>query len=132
MKYSQATDNALHVMLYLIMADPEKPVGAQMLSEKLNVSRTYLSKMMAQLVKAELIQSVSGLNGGYRLRKPGKDISFLEVIQAIEGTGSLYECKLNHGSGCLIQQAVIEAEQQMEDYLKHKKIADLLKSAKTD
>lgn len=132
MKYSHATDYALHAMLYLIMADPEKPVGAQMLAKKLNVSRTYLSKMMAQLVKAELIQSVSGLNGGYRLRKPGEDISFLDVIHAIEGNGPLYECKLNHGTGCLIQKTVIEAEQQMEDYLKHKKIAELLKAAMTD
>lgn len=132
MKYSQATDYALHAMLYLVMSDSDKPVGVQMLAEKLSVSRTYLSKMMAQLVKAGLIQSVSGVNGGYRLRQRGEDISFLDVIQAIEGTASLYECSLDHGSKCLIQQVVIEAERQMEDYLKHKKIADLIKLAKTE
>ncbi|ADM72653.1 HTH-type transcriptional repressor NsrR [Paenibacillus polymyxa E681] len=132
MKYSQATDYALHAMLYLVMSDSDKPIGVQMLAAKLNVSRTYLSKMMAQLVKAGLIQSVSGVNGGYRLRQRGEDISFLDVIQAIEGTASLFECSLDHGTKCLIQQVVFDAERQMEDYLRHKKIADLIKLAKTE
>ncbi|GGE44871.1 Rrf2 family transcriptional regulator [Pullulanibacillus camelliae] len=126
MKYSQATDYALHVMLHLVMSDPDKSVSVQTLAERLNVSRTYLSKMMAQLVKAGLIQSVSGVNGGYRLRKRSEDISFLDVIQAIEGTASFYECTLDHGSECLIQQVVLDAERQMEEYLQHKKIADLI------
>ncbi|MDF2715893.1 MAG: Rrf2 family transcriptional regulator [Paenibacillus sp.] len=61
MKYSQATDYALHAMLYLVTSAPEKPVGVQLLAEKLGVSQTYLSKLMTKLVKAGLIQSaVSG------------------------------------------------------------------------
>lgn len=125
MKYSQATDYALHAMLYLLSAATDKPVSVQLLAEKLGVSQTYLSKMMTKLVKAGLIQSVSGANGGYRLRRNKEDISFLDIIQAIEGTASLFECGLNHGSECLIQQVVIEAERQMEDYLKNKKLSEL-------
>lgn len=132
MKYSQATDYALHAMLYLISASPDKPMGVQLLAEKLGVSQTYLSKMMTKLVKAGLIQSTPGANGGYRLRRKQDDISFLDVIHAIEGTASLFECSLNHSSECLIQQVVIDAERQMEQYLKNKKLADLVKSIKTE
>ncbi|KQX68177.1 MULTISPECIES: RrF2 family transcriptional regulator [unclassified Paenibacillus] len=130
MKYSQATDYALHAMLYLVTAAPDKPVGVQLLAEKLGVSQTYLSKMMTKLVKAGLIQSTPGANGGYRLRRKQEDISFLDIIHAIEGTASLFECSLNHGSECLIQQVVIDAERQMEQYLENKKIADLSKLIK--
>ncbi|MDF2961024.1 MAG: Rrf2 family transcriptional regulator [Paenibacillus sp.] len=132
MKYSQATDYALHAMLYLVTAVPDKPVGVQLLAEKLGVSQTYLSKMMTKLVKAGLIQSAPGANGGYRLRRNQEDISFLDIIHAIEGTASLFECSLNHGSECLIQQVVIDAERQMEQYLENKKIADLAKLFKTE
>ncbi|MNI03806.1 HTH-type transcriptional regulator IscR [compost metagenome] len=132
MKYSQATDYALHAMLYLVTAAPDKPVGIQLLAEKLGVSQTYLSKMMTKLVKAGLIQSSPGANGGYRLRRKQEDISFLDIIHAIEGTASLFECSLNHGSECLIQQVVIDAERQMEQYLENKKIADLAKLIKTE
>lgn len=132
MKYSQATDYALHAMLYLVTAAPDKPVGVQILAERLGVSPTYLSKMMTKLVKAGLIQSSPGANGGYRLRRKQEDISFLDIIHAIEGTASLFECSLDHGSECLIQQVVIDAERQMEQYLENKKIADLVGLIKTE
>ncbi|AIQ23831.1 transcriptional regulator [Paenibacillus sp. VTT E-133280] len=132
MKYSQATDYALHAMLYLVTAASDKPVGVQLLAEKLGVSQTYLSKMMTKLVKAGLIQSAPGANGGYRLRRKSEEISFLDIIHAIEGTASLFECSLDHGSECLIQQVVIDAERQMEQYLENKKIADLAKTMKTE
>jgi Rrf2 family protein len=105
----QATDYALHAILYLVTGAPDKPVGEQFLAEKLGVSETYLSKMMTKLVKAGVIQSAPGANGGYRLRRKQEDISFLDIIHAIEGTASLLEFSLNHGSECLIQQFVIDA-----------------------
>ncbi|MGG1662638.1 RrF2 family transcriptional regulator [Brevibacillus sp. NRS-1366] len=130
MKFSQATDNALHVMLYLVMEAPDKPVSVQILAEKLGVSQTYLSKMLTKLVKAGLIHSVSGANGGYRLKRSYEEISFLDVIHAIEGTTSLFECSFKHGSECLIQQVVIDAERQMEQSLKRKTISELAKQMK--
>ncbi|CAM3537943.1 RrF2 family transcriptional regulator [Marinicrinis lubricantis] len=132
MKYSQATDYALHAMLYLISAVPDKPVGVQLLAEKLGVSPTYLSKMMTKLVKAGLIQSVPGSGGGYRLRRKQEEISFLDVIQAIEGNASLFECSLEHESECLIQKVVLDAEHHMEQYLQNKKLADLVPQLKTE
>ncbi|MBD3920480.1 Rrf2 family transcriptional regulator [Paenibacillus sp. PR3] len=125
MKYSQATDYALHAMLYLVASAPDKPVGVQQLAEKLGVSPTYLSKLMTKLVKAGLIVSTPGANGGYRLRKAQDEISFLHVIQAIEGTASLLECSLDHGDECLIQQVVLDAERQMEQLLASKKLVDV-------
>ncbi|CAI6087079.1 RrF2 family transcriptional regulator [Cohnella sp. JJ-181] len=125
MKFSQATDYALHVMTYLMSHAPDKPVGVQTLADRLGVSQTYLSKMLSKLVKAGLIGSVSGANGGYRLKANYDRISFLDVIHAIEGTASIFECGLNHGEGCAIQQVVMDAERQMEQYLSDKKIADV-------
>ncbi|MFD0713323.1 Rrf2 family transcriptional regulator [Paenibacillus sp. GCM10027626] len=125
MKYSQATDYALHAMLYLVEEAPDKPVSVQLLAEKMGVSQTYLSKMLTKLVKAGLIHSVSGANGGYRLKRNQDEISFLDVIHAIEGTASIFECSFNHGSECLIQQIIVEGEQQMERFLSSQKISEL-------
>ena len=125
MKYSKATNYALHTMLFLVAASPDKPVGVQQLAERQDVSPTYLSKILTKLVKAGLIQSASGANGGYQLKRKKDDISFLDIIHAIEGTASLFDCTLNHSSECLIQQVMVEAENRMEDYLRHTKIAEL-------
>lgn len=132
MKYSKATDYALHTMLFLVAAAPYKPIGVQTLAERQGVSPTYLSKILTKLVKAGLIESASGANGGYRLKRKQEEISFLDVIHAIEGTASLFDCTLNHSSECLIQREMVEAEQQMERYLQNRKISELAGKTKVD
>ncbi|MCR6098153.1 RrF2 family transcriptional regulator [Salipaludibacillus agaradhaerens] len=129
MKYSKATDYALHTMLFLAVATPNKFVGVQELADRQKVSPTYLSKILTKLAKSGMIESVSGANGGYRLKRNWEEISFLDVIHAIEGTASLFDCNLNHGPECLIQKVMVSAEENMEDYLKEQKIADLAKNS---
>ncbi|MFS0728074.1 RrF2 family transcriptional regulator [Paenibacillus sp. 1P07SE] len=128
MKYSKATNYALHTMLHLVASSPDKPIGVQKLAEAQGVSPTYLSKILTKLVKAGLIESASGANGGYRLLRRSADINFLDVIHAIEGTASLFDCTLDHPSTCLIQQVMIEAEERMEQHLREKKLSDLAES----
>ncbi|MEI7024841.1 Rrf2 family transcriptional regulator [Paenibacillus sp. y28] len=127
MKYSKATNYALHTMLFLAALSPDKLIGVQQLAERQSVSPTYLSKILTKLVKADMIESTSGANGGYRLKRNWEQISFLDIIHAIEGTASLFDCSLNHGPECLIQQVVVEAETKMEEHLRNQTIADLAK-----
>jgi Rrf2 family protein len=127
MKYSQATNYALHTMLYFVALPPGKTIGVQQLAELQELSPTYLSKILTRLVKAGMIESTPGVNGGYKLRKNKEDISFLDVIHAIEGTASLFHSDdgKDH-QGCLIQEVMTQAEQQMETYLKERKLVELV------
>ncbi|AIG26738.1 RrF2 family transcriptional regulator [Brevibacillus sp. 7WMA2] len=127
MRFTKATNYALHTMLALVSDSPVKPVGVQQLAEAQGVSPTYLSKILTRLVKAGMIESVSGANGGYRLSRKKDDITFLDIIHAIEGTSSLFECDFLHGDECLIQAVMMEAEQKMESHLKKMKLSDLAK-----
>ena len=63
MKFTKATNYALHTMLALFDASSVKPIGVQQLAEIQGVSPTYLSKILTRLVKAGMIESVSGANG---------------------------------------------------------------------
>ncbi len=91
------------------------------------ISPTYLSKVLSKLVKAGLIESTTGVNGGYKLLGPKEEISFLKVIQAIEGTGSLFSCGLKHtGPHCLIHQTMADSERVIERYLEQKKLIELV------
>lgn len=127
MKYSKATNYALHTMLFLAAATPNKLVGVQQLAKRQGVSPTYLSKILTKLTNAGIIESASGANGGYRLKRYWEEISFLDIIHAIEGTASLFDCDLNHGSECLIQKVMVSAEEEMEDYLRKQKMSELAK-----
>lgn len=126
MKYSKATNYALHTMLYLIAFAPDRPVGVQQLADKQGVSPTYLSKILTKLVKAGLIESASGANGGYRLKGKKEDVAFLDIIHAVEGKGSLFECCGSKDSKCVIHQVMLAAEDSMEQHLKYTKMIDLV------
>ncbi|MFZ4453543.1 Rrf2 family transcriptional regulator [Salibacterium aidingense] len=129
MKYSKATNYALHTMLYLAVTSPKQRVGVQPMAEKLEVSPTYLSKILTQLVKAGMIESSPGAGGGYKLPSNWEEISFLDIIHAIEGPVSMFDGCLNHNPGCLIQRVMDDAEGKMEEELKQQKISDLAEKA---
>ncbi|MDQ0225936.1 Rrf2 family transcriptional regulator [Metabacillus niabensis] len=127
MKFSKATNYALHTMLHLAIEPPEKHVGVHQLADHQQVSTTYLSKILTKLVKAGMVESVSGANGGYKLKPNWESISLLDIIQAIEGPTSLFDYCIDHNPDCLIQKAIISAEEKMLDELRSQKIVDLAK-----
>lgn len=122
MKYTKATNYALHTMVYMIEHGQSEKLSVHTLAEYFNVSVTYLSKILTQLVKAGLIESASGVKGGYVLHKKIEDISFMDVIRATEGTGALFHCGLQQESKCPIHKVMAEAENVMERYLQEKKL----------
>jgi Rrf2 family protein len=127
LKYSKATNYALHTMMYLVSAPQDEAVGVQALARMQKISPTYLSKVLSKLVKAGLIESATGVNGGYRLVKPKEEVSFLKVIEAVEGSGSLFSCGLEHnGPECLIRQTMEQSETVMEQYLGQKTLVELV------
>lgn len=126
MKYTKATDYALHIMAYFIKQDGKENFSLQPLASHMNISPTYLSKILTQLVKADLIQSSSGVNGGYSLRKVKTDISFYDVIQAIEGSGALFTCEMDEKRSCPIEDVMRSAERLMVNDLKNKFIFNII------
>ena len=126
MKYSQATNYALHTMAYFVALPLGKTIGVQQLAMHQALSPTYLSKILTKLVKAGLIESAPGIHGGYTLTKNKEDLSFLDVIHAIEGTASMFHCGagLQHDA-CLVQHVMLDAERQLEAYLKGRKLVEL-------
>ena len=60
MKYSKATNYALHTMVFLTLAPKGKAIGVEPLAKIQDLSPTYLSKILTKLVKARLIESTPG------------------------------------------------------------------------
>lgn len=126
MKYTKATDYALHIMAYFIKQEGKDNFSLQPLASHMNISPTYLSKILTQLVKADLIQSAAGVNGGYSLRKHKTEISFYDVIQAIEGSGALFTCEMDENRACPIEKVMRDAEEKMVKDLKEKRFYNIV------
>jgi Rrf2 family protein len=56
------------------------------ISKEFDIPDAYLVKIMFRLAQAGLLRSKRGPHGGYSLAKPAKEISLLEIIEAVEGS----------------------------------------------
>lgn len=126
MKYTKATNYALHIVAYMIKYDKKDNLSLLPLANHLNISPSYLSKILTQLVKANIIKSTPGVNGGYVLQKSKEEISLLDVIKATEGSGPMFTCEMEENHACKIQKAMEDAENMMETYLKNKKLFEII------
>ena len=126
MKFTKATDYALHTVALLSARSGEGNQSLSALAKQFAISPTYLSKILTLLTKANLIRSASGMAGGYALQRLPAENSFLDVIEAIEGRASLFECAVHDDEKCIIHQSMAEAERILKHYLAEKTIGDLM------
>lgn len=83
---------ALHCCAVLAGLGPGETVSTRTLSELHGVPKEYLSKALQALAGAGLVVGTLGPTGGYRLAKPTKEITFLQIVEAIEGKKSSFNC----------------------------------------
>ena len=84
LKISEAASLALHTMVYLAANDARLATTHE-IGEVLRVSEAHLAKVLQRLGKVGLVEATRGPKGGFRLAKPGSEISLLQVYEAIEG-----------------------------------------------
>lgn len=127
MKFTKATNIGLHVMTYMVQNNANKVnLTINELAEKFEVSPSYLSKILTLLAKENLVRSVSGVKGGYKLGSNFNDITFFDVIKATEGLTDNKECLSgNEENKCPINTTLEAAEIAMWGYLKLQKLSEL-------
>lgn len=76
------------------------PVTIRQISEKQNVSVSYLEQILNTLRKSGIIQSVKGPGGGYILSREPEKISIGEILRELEGPVAITSC-LDPAEGCI-------------------------------
>lgn len=96
LRISKLTDYAILVMVELTASRGEV-LSAQALAERCGLEVPTVSKVLKQLVHADLVRSFRGASGGYRADEAPEAISVARVISAIEGPIAMTECGLHEG-----------------------------------
>lgn len=63
------------------------------LADLQGISPSFVAKIFPRLEKAGIVRSAEGVRGGYQLASDPADISFLDVVDAVEGPKPLFECR---------------------------------------
>src|SRR3954447_1248884 len=85
MKLTRATSYALHAVAYMAGQKKDLPTASHVIAHKRGIPDRFLLKVLKPLVNAQILLSVKGPNGGYRLARPATEITVLEILEAVEG-----------------------------------------------
>jgi FeS assembly SUF system regulator len=82
------------VIMNCLAKEPELLLSATEIAKKVFLPQTTVSKILKILVAADLILSVRGSGGGYRLARVPSEITVADVITALDGKPALTECNI--------------------------------------
>ena len=89
----------LRASLFLASKKCPDYINIREISEELNISFHFLTKVLQQLNRSEILKSHKGPNGGVKLARPANEITFIEIVYAIDPEHEFNDCVLGL-SGC--------------------------------
>lgn len=128
MRLSEAVSLAFHASAVLA-SDSDSLFTTPQIAAALSASEAHLSKVMQRLVKAGLVTSTRGPNGGFRLARPAANIMLVEIYEAIEGAPKPIACLMSvplcDGEKCILGKMIGEINRIVIDNLTGKTLAQL-------
>jgi Rrf2 family protein len=85
MKLSRASTYALQAVVGMSGQQDGQVVGSHLTAQAHGLSGKFLLRLLLSLVRAEILYSRKGPNGGYRLAKCATKITLLDIIEAVDG-----------------------------------------------
>ncbi|MGY0694194.1 RrF2 family transcriptional regulator [Virgibacillus sp. FSP13] len=105
MNLKKYTDYALRVLIFTSMKHDKELASIKEISETFSISQHHLGKIVHELNKLNLLNTVRGRNGGIRLAKNPEEINVGEVVRKLEDNFHLMECFDNATNQCVITPA---------------------------
>ena len=121
---------AVTAMLDLASNDSTRPVTLDMISQRQNISLSYLEQLFAKLRKASLVKSIRGPGGGYLLNVDPVDVTLTEIIEAVDENIDLRRCHGSknclRGKQCLSHHLWCEVSDQIRGFLSSRNLQQVM------
>lgn len=132
MLLTRASEYALLSLDKIRKAD--KPVGAELLANELNIPKSFLAKIMQNLAREGILESRKGAHGGFLLAKNMEEITLYSVIMAAEGKAPavldcmqyIDSCPSGAIGTCSISPFLHRFQKKIDDFLLELTLKDIL------
>lgn len=129
--FSNSSKYALKAVLYLaVHTDENTKMMVKDISERINVPKAYLAKLLQELSKRKIISSTRGPKGGFYINPSNKNQTLMQIIEVIDGKKKMESCVLglencNEQKPCPIHRLISPSRSKMIALLESKTINDL-------
>ena len=132
LQVSRKIDYGLRAMIFLASTADGLVVPFREVARAMQIPEDFLAKILKTLVNGRLVISARGARGGYRLARQATAISFLEIIEAIDGPVQLNVCLAEAGketcgmvSSCTMHSIWREGQDRMLEVYRKAKLSEL-------
>lgn len=101
MRLTTFSDYSLRVLMYLALQD-DRLATIQEIATAYDISESHLMKVVHQLARSGVVETVRGKGGGLRLALEPAQIRLGQVVRQAEGEGPIVECLSGEPSRCRI------------------------------
>jgi Rrf2 family iron-sulfur cluster assembly transcriptional regulator len=133
MKLTSKGRYAVTAMLDVALHSRNGPVSLADISERQEISLSYLEQLFARLRKEQLVSSVRGPGGGYKLGRAASDIAIGEVIRAVDESVDATRCQgqadCQGGERCLTHTLWQDLSDRISQFLNGISIGELMKTS---
>ncbi len=133
MKITSRAHYGVQVMADLAKFGGHAPLSLSEITRRERLPKKYLEQLMMALRAAKLVKSSRGVSGGYRLAKNPQKITFLEIIEALEGglepvacVSSAGKCKCPQEDNCLSQPIWVKLYKNLEKALESVTLGEII------
>ncbi|MGH6755061.1 MAG: RrF2 family transcriptional regulator [Bradyrhizobium sp.] len=131
---------ALHCCAILSGLPEGRYLSTKALAEFHGLPKEYLSKALQSLSQAGLVHTTLGPSGGYRLAKPPADLTFLDIVEAVEGPARTFVCNNIRANNpcrpqgycesgpCPVARIMWEADEAWRQKLRSVRLSDLVET----
>jgi len=130
LKLTKKADYGLMAMKHLAERADAGACSAKEVADAYGIPQEALAKILQRLVKAGLLHSQHGVNGGYTLAREPNKISAFEVIRAIDGPLFITSCitvrgECGQSNRCTIREPLRRVNESIEQVLRRITISEM-------
>lgn len=131
MIYSKPCMHGLRAVLYIASRNSESPVRGEDVATEEGLPQPFLAKILKVLSSRDILHSVRGPGGGFRLARPASEITLLDIVEAIDGLSQFEECALGwktcqDDKPCPLHDSWKGMRTGLRDYLARSTVAELV------
>ena len=101
MKLSTRGRYAVMALADIAFHSTGEPVTLGDIAQRQDISLAYLEQLFAKLRKGELVESVRGPGGGYKLARAAEDIRVADIVMAVDEPLKVTRCEEFSPKGCI-------------------------------
>jgi Rrf2 family protein len=130
MVLSNSSQYAIRILTYIANQKETSLINATQLAEILNIPYKFLTKIMTELVKIDLVESIRGREGGFKLKKKKSDIMIRDILELFNDSIEDEQCVLGIGfctghKKCALHDQWMEPKQLLQKMFRESSLEDI-------